>query len=324
MSKQQALIKYMQQVKNLEALKYTQDLLIDNLTRKTRLLAREKAIKESREKAYGFFEEHPWVAYTASIIALIITTYFMYEPKWISLASEYIAPSGNYYFGKNSGDRMVEAFLKSAGVGLCVGFGVFLLLKFVELVGKNRRQHQLDEEYSSRVAVATNKEQNRLSHELEVKKNILGQIESIKKERARTENALTQLYNLNILADKYHDLVPVSMICEYLELGRCYELQGHEGAYNIYENERRLNIIITQLEDIRSKLDEIRENQYALYEIMSQANNTLARIERTNNKILSTTQTIKRNSELIEFNTRAAATAARATGEFIIFKELTK
>lgn len=63
------------------------------------------------------------------------------------------------------------------------------------------------------------------------------------------------------------------MFCEYLASGRCYSLEGHEGAYNIYENELRQNTIINQLDGITSKLDSIKSNQYLLYNSITEANN---------------------------------------------------
>ena len=39
------------------------------------------------------------------------------------------------------------------------------------------------------------------------------------------------------------------MFDEYLQSGRCYTLEGHEGAYNLYEEEKFKEIILTKLDD---------------------------------------------------------------------------
>ena len=75
-------------------------------------------------------------------------------------------------------------------------------------------------------------------------------------------------------------------ICEYLESGRCSELGGPDGAYNLFEQEIRMNLIITQLGSILSKLDRIQANQAMLYDAISTGNRLTSQlIERTNESI---------------------------------------
>lgn len=54
------------------------------------------------------------------------------------------------------------------------------------------------------------------------------------------------------------------MFYEYLISGRCSQLEGHEGAYNLYESEARMQVIITKLNDIIERLDKIENNQYSI------------------------------------------------------------
>ena len=65
---------------------------------------------------------------------------------------------------------------------------------------------------------------------------------------------LDKLYELNVIFPKYRDLVAVSQMYEYVASGRCNTLSGYEGAYNLYEQELRMNIVISQLEDIYDQL----------------------------------------------------------------------
>ena len=59
----------------------------------------------------------------------------------------------------------------------------------------------------------------------------------------KTCTLLERMYNKGIIYEKYqYDLVAVSMFAEYFKFGRCSCLEGHEGAYNIYENEIRLGV----------------------------------------------------------------------------------
>lgn len=97
------------------------------------------------------------------------------------------------------------------------------------------------------------------------------------------------------------------MFIEYLDSRRCSELEGPEGAYNIYENEARLNVIITKLDMVIERLDSIRENQYYLYETMSEINKKSDVIHRELLKISDNTQMTAFYSEITASNTSALA-----------------
>lgn len=65
---------------------------------------------------------------------------------------------------------------------------------------------------------------------------------------------------------------------EYLLSGRCDKLEGPDGAYNFYEMELRQNIIIAQLSNIIDNLEQIKNNQYSLYEELQKSNYTIEQI----------------------------------------------
>lgn len=114
------------------------------------------------------------------------------------------------------------------------------------------------------------------------------------------QNALEQLYNLDIIFPKYRNFVAISQIYEYYMSGRCTELEGHEGAYNIFENEVRQDIIILQLNNISNQLEQIKQNQYLIYQAITQTNITLSKIE-------SNTEAIAYNTSVIAANTAICA-----------------
>lgn len=92
------------------------------------------------------------------------------------------------------------------------------------------------------------------------------------------ENTLDQLYSLNVLYPKYRSFVCVATILEYLQSGRCEELTGPNGAYNLYEAEMRADTIITKLDNIEHKLDQVIANQHTLYYAINQTNRRLGQI----------------------------------------------
>lgn len=115
-----------------------------------------------------------------------------------------------------------------------------------------------------------------------------------------TEQTLAQLYSAGVVYQKYQGLIPITMFCEYVASGRCTELTGHEGAYNIYENEIRLNLIIIKLDDIINKLDEIQQNQYMLSDMIRKTNQQL---DSLSNIAVQQAQSLNR----IESNTAVAS-----------------
>ena len=122
----------------------------------------------------------------------------------------------------------------------------------------------------------------------------------------QVQSTLNAYYNTNVVYAKYRGLVPITMFCEYFESGRCTTLEGHEGAYNIYENEIRLNLIITKLDDIITRLDRIQSNQYMLANMLGDCTRQIARLSDAADQQI-------RHMRKIEANTEAAAYYSQLT-----------
>lgn len=83
---------------------------------------------------------------------------------------------------------------------------------------------------------------------------------------ASTRETLEKLYEKGYIYRKYCTLPALTSIYEYFVTGRCTELTGPHGAYNLYESELRADTIINQLSVIIANLEQIRNNQYMLYQ----------------------------------------------------------
>lgn len=119
----------------------------------------------------------------------------------------------------------------------------------------------------------------------------------------KTKKILQDYYNLGFIYPKYRSLVPMCTIYEYLESGRCFSLLGHEGAYNLYESELRMNTIIGKLDDIIYRLDEISANQRLLAREIKRSNEQLDRIYSTLNNIEHNTALTQYYSSVTASNT---------------------
>ena len=97
------------------------------------------------------------------------------------------------------------------------------------------------------------------------------------------------------------------MFYEYFESGRCSQLEGHEGAYNLYENELRMNVIIGKLEDIIERLDDIKQTQYIIASAIQEGNRQLNSLITSSRKALDKFESLERNTELSSYYNRITA-----------------
>lgn len=75
-----------------------------------------------------------------------------------------------------------------------------------------------------------------------------------------------KLYARNVMYPKYQNLPALTSIYEYFITGRCEELTEPHGAYNMYEDEMRKDTVISQLSTVIANLEQIKQNQYMLYQ----------------------------------------------------------
>ncbi len=93
---------------------------------------------------------------------------------------------------------------------------------------------------------------------------------TLEKPLKETKENLERVYSKNIIYPKYRNLPALTSIYEYYVTGRCEELSGPYGAYNLYEDEVRKDKIISQLNTVIANLEQIKQNQYKLYEQVCQ------------------------------------------------------
>lgn len=113
--------------------------------------------------------------------------------------------------------------------------------------------------------IKLNSQQAILSNQKYINNVLIPEREKLRLIYKRTDALLTNLYSINIIGEKYRDLVPVSSFYEYLKYERCDALTGVNGAYNKFEDELYKRQILLKLDEIITKLDEIKANQFMLY-----------------------------------------------------------
>ncbi len=265
------LQKYITNVKSLEILCYKQEQYINQLVQFIEKVKHPTLFNEHvKEKSnIGILTVDDILVYSffAFIVGLVFGVVFYIAAHCIDFLYDIYQI---YYdicsdlFGKG-----IEFFLANA---FC--FGILFAIIWLIILGpkiqkqqtelKAEDQRDLDEECET--INADNRRKNKLILDNANKKlTILNQELNRANITYRcTKNILEKYYSKNIIFAKYRSIIPVCMFYEYIISGRCNRLDGHEGAYNLYEQELRMQIITNQLSEIIKRLDVIAENQYTL------------------------------------------------------------
>jgi hypothetical protein len=141
---------------------------------------------------------------------------------------------------------------------------------------------------------------------------------------AKTQPVLDKLYAINLIYPKYRNFAAMATICEYFMSGRCTELEGADGAYNLYESELRQNVIIIKLDTIINKLDQIQKTQFMLYTAMKEANTLLERISADVSTISTDVSTIKESSAATAYYSQITAKNTTVLKDIAYYNVLTR
>lgn len=166
---------------------------------------------------------------------------------------------------------IAESFRAAIIALLIVAICIFLLCVWVD----HSTNVEHEEEYKLQMQQQSSdvqREEQRYQQAVQLVPYLDQLIAESKRKLTDTRQLLQKAYDKGLLYGKYRNFVAVCSICEYLESGRCSELSGPDGAYNLFEMEIRMNLVITQLNSVISKLDQIQANQVMLYDAISAGN----------------------------------------------------
>lgn len=133
-------------------------------------------------------------------------------------------------------------------------------------------------------------------------------IEQMGVQLEQTKDLLNRFYDKGIVFAKYRNIVAMCTMYEYFAAGRCTALEGPDGAYNLYEMELRQNLIINQLELVNRNLEQVKQNQYVLYQGITAINQSLQGISEDIKRIANATE------DMVEYS-RITAAASQVTAE---------
>ncbi len=278
--KTQDLKDYMRIILELEKNIRIQNETIDNLNNEICTLGIPQAIEiPQKEKVHfsdTFFECGITVGFICGLITVVII---------------FFSNIGNN-FGQWIWNFIPSAF-KSLVLGAAVALGTGIIFGLIIAIFVfAHRKNKANEEYKYNMNLyysALQSDEKRVKIELEKKTFIENKIDLLKQKHNDTSQLLKKMYNYGILHRDYHNIIAVATIYGYLDKGRCRTLEfdastGDKGAYNIYENEKRLDTIITNEQIIIQHLEEIKKNQQQLYNVMEDIFRTVNKMSKSVSK----------------------------------------
>ncbi|MBQ7069738.1 MAG: hypothetical protein IJM87_00460 [Ruminococcus sp.] len=280
------LIDYIETVVNLEELCFVQQNVVYNLDVRINSCntpykneIKNPVYPEKDNSAADFFSE--FVDSFENIIYTVISIFaILYATFFVLFAALKIKPVYS------------RAFKPAILLTVLLPFFIFLICRAKDH-HKHRKQMQVYDHAVSSVR-EKNKEIKQYNAHLKTQYNAIRnrlreEKEQIIQEYQKTKRTLDKYYDLDIIYYKYRNYANMTSILEYLLSGRCKELEGHEGAYNILEHEILIGQVLTKLDTIIERLDAIEQNQNLLYESILSCKSDINQITDT---IVSSTRAI--------------------------------
>lgn len=151
---------------------------------------------------------------------------------------------------------------------------VVIIYFCIKKVNEENRETERWGEYNKIIALNKTRRENDAKRKIELRNNI----NFLNYYIPKLENSLHILYYVDIIYEKYRNIVAMSSIYEYFDAGRCNTLVDDKGAYNLYETECRANAISNSWSIITRDIQAIKNNQYILYKQLEQANSIIEKM----------------------------------------------
>lgn len=309
------LREYVKRVYELEKNCYTQKNFIHLLENKLLHLQQSKlisqidikSIQKPKRELIGACFGGIVLGAIISIISLIVLWFSGILPIFVLPTLLKIGESLGYDTNKHIILVLLDIGRDFAIIGMVLG-GLLSVLKeersFRNKMNEYNQKVQQSIDYNRETEISNKLALSQLSRKCDIlNKNI----SEAKVNYIQTSRVLNDYYNIGIIFPKYRGLVPITMFFEYLSSGRCSQLEGHEGAYNIYEQELRMNLILNKLDDIIVRLDQIQENQYMLANAIKESNKTAQKIYSVVSNCADQLQDISSNTEATMYFSQVSA-----------------
>lgn len=206
---------------------------------------------------------------------------------------------------------LIVMFVSLFALVLIIKYGIYskknkdALEKYQKSCEKIRKENANVDEYNNKMYrqqyekyALTNKRIEERANEY--KNETKDELELIRQNLNKINNTLEFLYNLRIndvlcYHPNYRGLIPVSVIYGYFDTGRCTQLQGHEGAYNLYEDEKMKGMIINKIDVITKQMWKLNQNMIYVGKAVEECNAKLSELESTSNRVANGLESVNSN-----------------------------
>jgi len=180
---------------------------------------------------------------------------------------------------------------------------IYILITGMRNVIANEKVKKNYLDYQNLVSQDNSRTNLENSKKLELQQNIC----EMRNNKQLLKSSLNSLYSRDIIYVKYRNLIAVAQFYDYFASGRCSTFEGSDGAYNLFENELRLNTIIYKMDNIIGKLDAIQNNQHMLYSELKSSRQTFEDVTRQLKCTNEQLNTLLINSYINSYNSMVIA-----------------
>lgn len=274
------LAKYLKTVSELEAANYTYDTLIQRTEGKIKTLNIPREIK-----LHG--------CGTNRVISILSA---VFVGIMCACLGAMVGPILEYFVVRIADlDWSNEPWILISAVCFIFGF-----TKFINIDKKHEKEWQSEKRYYEKECADDALRLKKEAEQTSYLKNLQKQAAPVHKE-VKTE--LKKFYEQDVIFPKYRNFIAITQINEYFESGRCDTLTGPNGAYNLYENELRMNMVVDRLDKIMTSLEDIKKNQYLIYCEIVKTNSFLSGIIQELENISDNTASAAASASVVAYNT---------------------
>lgn len=312
------LLKYLNDCKDLEVTYHNQSKELYNLKQRIPSLGiAQKILKPVKRKAESDYDGNKYniLFFITIAILVVIGIIVMSSYNWDIMAIIVVG-----FIVVVCIALVLEYLVDFLPVLIFPIWGIVSLVRYFIDIPRTEEEYQSD---LQNYQLAVQKDNERVDNERRQAQIIQSRINELEMQKNATLETLNKLYSLDIIYPKYRTLIPVIMFCEYLESGRCSQLEGHEGAYNIYESELRQNIIIAKLDDVINRLEQIKDNQWMLYDAIERGNQKVSQLCSATYESAKRLENIQNNAAISAENSRVTAENTRVLAQIETYRLLT-
>lgn len=278
------LVKYLSYLKTMEESIYTLEATKSKLTQRINSLGfantyTEPKMKES-DLSLGGCVSFPFICGAVGIIPGIIFGYIA-------------AVNGNSFL-----TPLIVTVIIAAFIGFIIG-----------AVTMGMEDKKESEDYENAQMIYKQNVENdklRVERELKEKNFLMGESKKIENQLSIVRHDLSEAYSIGVIFETYRNFCAVSSFYEYLASGVCDTLDGPDGAMRLYRNEVLQGRIIESLQKVISSLEDIKQNQYTLYEAIERGNVTSENLLKSSIQLGNQNEQIIRNTAIDAHNSEIA------------------